>query len=92
MERMRLSKIQIRKILGPKSEINIGGGKVQTIIFEDIGLKIGDYLDIKLDVQFPLEGEDKNQPSLLGVDFLEKIKANFYFNPSKKESYLEIKE
>ena len=92
MMRMRLSKIQIKKILGSHGEVNIGGGKVETIKVEGMGLKIGNFLETDLDVQFPLSGENPKQPSLLGVDFLEKIKANFYFNPSKKESYLEIED
>lgn len=92
MRRMRLSKIQIKKILGKKGEVNIGGGKVETIKLEGMGLRIGNYVETILDVQFPLKGENESQPSLLGVDFLEKIKANFYFNPGKKESYLEIED
>ena len=47
-------------------------------------------METSLDVKFPLSGEDEKQPTLLGVDFLEKIKANFYFNPDKRESYIEI--
>lgn len=90
MRRMRLSKIQLRKINSMLNEVNIGGGKVKTVKIENMGFKIGGYLDTLLDVQFPLEGEERAQPSLLGVDFLEKIKANFCFNPSKKESYLEV--
>lgn len=90
MRRMRLSKIQLGKIPGMFHEINIGGGKVKTIKLENMEFGIGNYLNTKLDVQFPVDGEEKAQPSLLGVDFLEKIKANFCFNPSKKESYLEI--
>ena len=78
------------KILGKTSEVNIGGGKVETIILEKMGLRIGSYITTFLDVKFPLKGEDANQPTLLGVDFLEKIHANFCFNPSKKKSYLEI--
>ena len=90
MRRMRLSKIQLNKIKGKFDEVNIGGGKVKTVKLENMGFRIGTYLNTKLDVRFPIEGEEKAQPSLLGVDFLEKIKANFCFNPSKKESYLEI--
>ena len=90
MKRMRLSKIKLNQINGKRGEVNIGGGKVQTIKLEGMEISIGNYAKLKLDVQFPIRGEDANQPSLLGVDFLEKIKAKFYFNPSKKESYIEI--
>lgn len=90
MTRMRLSKIQLSKIQGMFHEVNIGGGKVTTIKLKDMGFRIGSYLNTTLDVQFPIDGEEKAQPSLLGVDFLEKIRANFYFNPSKKEAYIEI--
>jgi len=92
MRRMRLSKIQLNKIISEKKEVNIGGGKVETILLGDMGLRVGNYIRTTLDVQFPLKGEDAKQPSLLGVNFLEKIKANFYFNPSKKEAYLEIED
>jgi hypothetical protein len=90
MRRMRLSKVQLNKIQGMTHEVNIGGGKVKTIKLENMKFKIGSYLDIEMDVQFPIDGEEKAQPSLLGVDFLEKINANFCFNPSKREAYLEI--
>jgi hypothetical protein len=92
MKRMRLSKIQINKVLGKKGEINIGGGKVETIKLENMGIRIGSYLETQLDVQFPIRGEDEKQPTLLGVDFLLKTKAKFCFNPSKKEAYLEIED
>ncbi len=90
MRRMRLSKLQINKIIGRKEEVDIGGSKLQTIKLKNMGFRIGNYLNTQLDVQFPLSGEGKKQPSLLGVDFLEKTKANFCFNPHKRESYLEI--
>jgi hypothetical protein len=47
-------------------EVNIGGGKVQTVKVQGMNIKIS--------------------------DFLEKIKANFYFNHNKRQSYLEIEE
>src|SRR3989344_9061013 len=90
LRRMRLSSLQIKKLLGKKEEINIGGGKMQTVALEGMNFKVGNYLETSLDVKFPLSGEDEKQPTLLGVDFLEKIKANFYFNPDKRESYIEI--
>ena len=92
MRRMRLSPLQTRKITGKRDEINIGGGKVETVKLRDMGLRIGSYIKTNLDVQFPLKGNGANQPSLLGVNFLEKIKANFHFNPSKKESCIEIED
>lgn len=90
MLRMRLSSLQLRKLEGSQREVNIGGGKVYTVKVDDFRLRVGNFLDTKMSVQFPISGEVKSQPSLLGVDFLEKIKANFCFNPSAKESYLEI--
>ena len=57
-----------------------------------MNLKISNLLETELDVEFPLRGENPKQPTLLGVNFLEKIKAKFYFNPSKRESYLEIED
>ena len=92
MRRMRLSSIQTRKIEGKRGEVNIGGGKVETIKLMDMGLRIGNYIKTTLDVQFPLRGKDANQPSLLGVDFLKKIKAKFSFDPTRKEAYLEIED
>lgn len=90
MIRMRLSKLQIKKIESRKEEVNVGGGTVETIKLENMKIRIGDYLETELNIKFPIKGENEKQPTLLGVDFLEKIRAKFYFNPSKKEAYLEI--
>jgi len=90
MIRMRLSKLQIKKIESRKEEVNVGGGTVETIKLENMKIRIGDYLETELNIKFPIKGENEKQPTLLGVDFLEKRRAKFYFNPSKKEAYLEI--
>ena len=62
-------------------------------ILENSNLKFRNGFEIKMPVNFPIEGE-KNpfQPSLLGVDFMLKTKTSFFFNPSKKEAYFEIEE
>ena len=43
-------------------------------------------------VEFPVEGEQTSQPSLLGIDFMLQAKAKLYFNPSKREAYFEIED
>jgi hypothetical protein len=91
MKRMRISKIQLKKLIGKLKPINIGGGQISTKILEDARLRFGENAEIEMPVEFPMEGrEEPNQPSLLGVDFMLKTKAKLFFNPDKKEAYFEI--
>mgnify|MGYP001571765398 CR=1 FL=1 len=91
LARARLSKIQLRKLIGENKPVNIGGGKVITRILEEANIKFGGDLEAEIPVQFPISGEERNnQPSLLGVDFMLKTKSKLVFDPFKKEAYFEI--
>ncbi len=91
LKRMRLTPLQLSKLIGKQREINIGGGKITTRILEEANLKFKDLDNIEMPVHFPIKGEN-SQPSLLGVDFMLKIKAKLFFNPSNKEAYFEIED
>jgi len=91
--RMRLSKIQLRKLQGRNKSVNIGGGRVTTKRLYGSKLRFGSNLEVEMPVDFPMEGdENPQQPSLLGVDFMLKTKAKLFFNPSKREAYFEIED
>jgi len=92
-KRMRISKIQLRKLEGRNKPVNIGGGKVITKIIEKTKLRFGGGLEFDMPVEFPIEDE-KNplQPSLLGVDFMLKTGAKLFFDPTKREAYFEIED
>src|SRR3989344_5876403 len=88
LKRMRLSNIQLKKLIGHHKEVNIGGGKIVTKILEKANLKFEGNFNIEMPVQFPIKGED-NQPSLLGVDFMLKTKSKLVFDPTNKTAYFE---
>ncbi|MFH1325834.1 MAG: hypothetical protein ABIH49_03660 [archaeon] len=91
LRRMRLSPLQLKKLIGRHKPVNIGGGQVTTKILEKAKLKFGDNLETEMPVNFPISSrENFVQPSLLEVDFLLKTGAKLVFNPSKKEAYFEI--
>ena len=94
LTRARLSKVQLRKLIGENKPVNIGGGKVITRVLENANIKFSNgNLEIEMPVQFPISGEERNnQPSLLGVDFMLKTKSKLVFNPSEKEAYFEIED
>lgn len=91
LKRMRLSPLQLNKLIGKHNEVNIGGGKIVTKILEKANLRFGNDLNTEIPVQFPIKGED-NQPSLLGVDFMLKTKAKLFFDPFNKEAYFEVED
>lgn len=93
LNRMRLSPIQIRKIIGKNKPVNIGGEQIFTRTLENANLRFGDDLEVKMPIDFPIKMESKStQPSLLGVDFMLKTKAKLVFDPDKREAYFEIKD
>lgn len=93
MNRIRLSPIQIRKLIGQNKPVNIGGEKIYTRTLEDSNLRFGDFLKIKMPINFPIKSDTKStQPSLLGIDFMLKTKAKLIFDPTKKVAYFEIED
>ena len=90
---MRISTLSLRNLQGRNKPVNIGGGQITTKVLEKTKLRFGNGFETDMPVDFPIKGESNPfQPSLLGVDFLLKIKAKFCFNPSKREAYLEIED
>jgi len=90
IQKMRISQIQMQKLVGCEKEVNIGGAQIKTRILPEAELSIGNKVNIKLDIQIPVKIiKGVPPPTILGVDFLLKTKSNFFFNPSKKEAYLE---
>jgi len=91
--RIRISSLQLKRLIGKNKPVNIGGGKIMTKMIEKAKLSFSEGFECEMPVDFPIQySENPNQPSLLGVDFLIKTKAKLIFNPSKKEAYLEIEE
>jgi hypothetical protein len=92
-KRIRLSKIQLKKLEGKHKPVNIGGGQIITKTLEKSTLKFGDDLQVNMPVDFPVKGEEGSfQPSLLGVDFMLKTKSRLFFDPANKEAYFEIED
>lgn len=90
-KRVRLSKIQLNKLVGKNKPVNIGGGKILTRIAEKSKLKFAEGSEFEMPVEFPIKDEENpNQPSLLGVDFMLKTGAKLFFDPANKEAYFEI--
>lgn len=91
MEKMRISKLQIKKMEGRKKQSKIGGGQIYTKIIENAKISLENF-EIEMPVEFPVENEDSSIPSLIGIDFLIKTKAKLFFDPTNKKAHLEINE
>src|SRR3989344_8746344 len=55
LSRMRLSSIQIKKLVGKNRPINIGGEQIFTRTLEKANLKFGDHIKIEMPVDFPIK-------------------------------------
>jgi len=92
-KRMRVSQIQLKELESRKEPHAYGGGQLKTKILRDAKLKFGEYFECEMDVQVPVEEVSEcNQPTILGVDFMEKNKLKLIFDPFKKEAYFESSE
>ena len=93
IKRMRVSQLQLKDLESKKEPLAYGGGKLNTKILRDVRLKFGDYFECKMDIQIPVdEITECTQPTILGVDFIEKNKFRLVFDPAKKEAYFESSE
>jgi hypothetical protein len=91
VQRMRISQVQMRKLIGEEKEVNLGGAQIKTRILPDAQLSIGNNVRIKIPVQVPVKIVDGvPPPTIIGVDFLEKGRLKFFFDPAGRESYFEI--
>lgn len=90
IQRMRVSQIQMKELIGEEKEVNLGGAQMKTRILPEASIKIGSYIEIKIPVQVPVKiTKGTPPPTIIGVDFLLVGKLKFFFNPSAKEAYLE---
>lgn len=90
IQRMRVSQIQMQKLIGEEKEVNLGGAQIKTRVLPDAELSIGSQLSIKIPIQIPVKiVKGTPPPTIIGVDFLLSGKLKFYFHPIKKEAYLE---
>lgn len=94
IKRMRVSQLQLRDIESRKEPHAYGGGRLKTKILRGAKLKFGEYFDCIMDVEIPVQEitELNTQPTIIGVDFMEKNKLKLIFDPAKKEAYFETSE
>ncbi|MEK6926999.1 MAG: hypothetical protein AABX11_01065 [Nanoarchaeota archaeon] len=92
VQRMRISQLQMQKLIGAEREVNLGGANIKTRQLPEAELKIGEKI-IKIPVQVPVKSlSGTPPPTILGIDFLIAGKFKFFFYPEKKESYLETED
>lgn len=90
VEKMRISQIQMQKLVGKEEEVNLGGVQMKTRVLPDAQLIFGNNIRIKIPVLVPVKIiHGVPPPTILGVDFLSEGKLKFFFDPSNKEAYLE---
>ena len=90
MKRMRVSQLQLKNLESRKEPHTYGGGQLKTKILRDAKLKFGEFFECVMDVQIPVdEITECAQPTILGVDFIEKNKLRLVFDPNKREAYFE---
>lgn len=90
MKRMRVSQLQLKNLESRKEPHAYGGGQLKTKILRDARLKFGEFFECVMDVQIPVdEITECTQPTILGVDFMEKNKLRLVFDPDKREAYFE---
>ena len=93
VKRMRVSKVQLKKLESKKESIACGGSLIKTKNLQEAKLRIGQSLECIMPVQIPVdEIQGSSQPTILGVDFLIKNKLKLIFDPNKKEAYFESSE
>ncbi|MBS3092502.1 hypothetical protein J4466_03725 [Candidatus Pacearchaeota archaeon] len=91
IQRMRISEIQLGKLVGEYKELNIGGAQIKTRILPEAELMISGKKFKILDIQIPVKLiKGTPPPTILGIDFLLQGKLSFFFDPNRKEAYLEL--
>ncbi|MDO8508138.1 MAG: hypothetical protein Q7S27_00470 [Nanoarchaeota archaeon] len=90
MQRMRISQVQMQKLIGEEREVNLGGAQIKTRILPEAQLSIQNKINIKIPVQVPIRVmKGVPPPSIIGIDFLIAGKLKFFFDPIGREAYLE---
>jgi len=91
-ERMRISKIQLKNLDTHKNPVAIGGGRMVTKVVKNAEIQIGaDFKSQLMDLLVPFQSEEGSscQPTILGVDFMEKNRLKLFFDPINKKAYFE---
>lgn len=89
-QRMRISEIQMQRLVGEEQEVNLGGAQIKTRILSEAELTLGGKVNVKIPIQIPIKIiKGIPPPTIIGVDFLLAGKLKFFFYPSAKEAYLE---
>ena len=89
VQRMRLSQVQMQKLVGAEHEVNLGGAQMKTRIMPEADLTISGMI-IRIPVQVPVKiTKGTPPPTILGIDFLLAGKFKFFFDADKREAYLE---
>jgi hypothetical protein len=91
-ERMRVSKIQLKNLETPKNPVAIGGGRIVTKIVKNADVQIGtDFKSGPMDILVPFQSDEGGscQPTILGVDFMERNRLRLFFDPINKEAYFD---
>ncbi len=90
VQRMRISQIQMQKLVGAEKEVNLGGAQMKTRDLPEAEIIIGNKINVKLPVKVPVKIiKGVPPPTIIGVDFLLAGKLKFFFDPAGKEAYLE---
>lgn len=93
IQKMRLSQIQMKKLEGAEKEVNIGGAQIKIRVLPEAELMFSGRNLKMSSIQVPTKLiKGIPPPTILGVDFLLQGKFSFFFNPDKKESYLEVED
>jgi len=91
VQRMRISQVQMGKLIGAEKEVNLGGAQIKTRVLPEAELKINEKKIKISSVQVPVKLiKGTPPPTVLGIDFLLEGKFKFFFYPLKKEAYLEF--
>jgi len=92
MNRMRVSKIQLRNLQTRRNPVAIGGGNLQTKIVKNAKITFGgEFESAPIDVCIPSYSDEGGscQVTILGVDFMQENKLTLFFDPINKEAYFE---
>ena len=90
IKRMRVSPLQLKELESRKQPHAYGGGQLKTKILQEAKLKFGEYFECIMPIEIPVdEITECTQQTIIGVDFLIKNKLKLFFDPAKREAYLE---
>src|SRR3989338_1846707 len=84
VQRMRISQVQMQKLVGAEKEVNLGGAQIKTRVLPEAELIFSGKAIKISSIQVPVKlVKGTPPPTILGVDFLVQGKFSFFFNPKK---------